>query len=118
MADDAGTNADGENSGLTSLQKAMDEYYNTSPRAGSDTDQKSPSSAAQVPASVYLAVANSEPWSTSKQLEAAERLLRACDGHDPVAMRRLMEAGDRRARIAMAASSGGSARSGRSSPPR
>ena len=28
----------------------------------------------------YLAVANSEPWSTSRQLEAAERLLRACDG--------------------------------------
>jgi len=32
MADDAGTNADGENSGLTSLQKAMDEYYSALPR--------------------------------------------------------------------------------------
>jgi hypothetical protein len=36
--------------------------------------------AAAAAAAQYLAVANSEPWSTSKQLEAAERLLRACDG--------------------------------------
>jgi hypothetical protein len=53
----------------------------------------------EVPASVYLAVASVSPRATQEQLDAAEELLDACDGHEPVAMRRLMEAGDRRWRI-------------------